>query len=140
MNNRLLALAVVLMIVLSWPLAAAQGRLTDTFFKRIQLEPTPTGEMINARGRAAISINRHGIQSLRLQMVADVPDGTTYAVLVRRQDKWFLIGTLQIRASFGQFAVYSADEPLPLGVDPVTDIEAIGVADGDRTFILFGEF
>lgn len=144
MNKRIHVIALLMTVVLSLTVVVAQG---SHFSKRIILEPTSEGEAVNARGRAMIEMSDRGLQRLRVQISADVPDGATYNVWVSHktpqgiQDEiHYLCGTITISEGFGQMVLYSEEGALPRGVDPVTELGGVAVTEPDKTMILYGEF
>jgi hypothetical protein len=121
----------------AWPTVAQRPAARSV--RVIQLQATEDGAALDAQGRAATFTNG-SVQGLSVQIGAEVRDRTTLAVWVHNGDDWFLAGTITMALGGGQLFLSSAKGVLPEGVDPVSDIQALQVADADGMVLLEGEF
>jgi len=105
---------------------------------RITLSPTPDGEQYAAAGRAALqSIDSPARQSFRVEVGADVPDGTLLYVFANGQPA----GLVSITQGVGVLDLSNANGgPFPIEVDPVCSLGPVWVTDAGGTTLLEGSF
>jgi len=105
---------------------------------RIILSPTPDGEQYAATGRAALqSIDSPTRQSFRVEVGADVPDGTLLYIFANGQPA----GLVSIAEGVGTLDLSNANGgPFPIGVDPVCSLGPVWVTDAAGTTLLEGSF
>ncbi len=102
---------------------------------RIRLMATPEGAKIQAEGQAEAREER-GWERLRVQIEANVPDGTNFKVFVDDQ----LAGVITTREGEGQLRFDTQDGSLPAEFGPVCDLRTVDVVGEGDVLILHGEF
>ena len=95
-------------------------------------EATSAGMGIDASGYWETRV-RGNRQKFKVEIDANVPDGTTYLVLANNMPA----GTITIEAGEAELELDTGDgDVLPAGVDPVTGIHTVDVTDSNGEVIL----
>ena len=126
--------AVITFIMVALPADVAVADCRD----RISLSPTPDGEQYAATGRAALqSTDSPARQSFRVEVGADVPDGTLLYIFANGRPA----GLVNITQGVGVLDLSNANGgPFPIEVDPVCSLGPVWVTDAGGTTLLEGSF
>ena len=117
--------------------AATAAFFATTCDDTIVLTTTSAGRAINADGNARIRTDARGRQSFRVEIDANVHNGTTFDVYA----DGVLAGTLKVRAHRGQLEVDNEHgRSIPSGLDPVCSIKQVAVRNSAGTDVLDGTF
>jgi hypothetical protein len=112
-------------------LVTASIALAGDFRQFFYLYPTAYGDTMNAAGQGRMR-ERMGVQYLEVEAAANVPDGTTFRVVVNNGEDDFTAGVIVIEDSYGILRLTNSSNKkrvLSRGVFPITNIRLIRVVD-----------